>query len=121
MSCSKDLTDDYNRINPNGTGYFCTLCYQKTMKGIHDDMRAEGYNTSEYSQEQSDYASDYSDYSSDSQSSSDYSVGSDGKLYENEACELCSGTGVETGTNMHTGETEGRICPMCDGKGRRSY
>lgn len=45
MVCSKDLTDDYNRIAPNGNGnYYCTPCYQATMRDIHEDMKAEGYN-----------------------------------------------------------------------------
>lgn len=45
MVCGKDLTDDYNRIAPNGNGnYYCTPCYQATMRDIHQDMKAEGYN-----------------------------------------------------------------------------
>ena len=42
--CGKNLTDDYNRIYANENSYYCTLCYEKTMKDIHDEMRAEGYN-----------------------------------------------------------------------------
>ena len=119
VSCNKDLTNDYNRINPNGTGYFCTLCYQKTMKGIHDDMRTEGYNTSEYLQEPSDYTGE-SNYSSNSQINADYSVESDGRVYENDACGLCGGTGIETNHSATFGDQE-RICPMCEGRGRQSY
>jgi len=48
-------------------------------------------------------------------------VGQDGRLYENNACSLCNGTGIEKGRNIATGEVEGRICPMCDGRGVRSY
>lgn len=42
--CSKDLTNDYNRISPNGNGnYYCTPCYKATMRQVHEDIRAEGY------------------------------------------------------------------------------
>lgn len=51
----------------------------------------------------------------------DYHMGNDGRVYENKACSLCKGTGIETGRNIVTGEVEGRICPMCDGRGVRSY
>lgn len=43
MVCSKDLTNDYNRIAPNGKGYYCTPCYKQTMREVHDDIRAQGY------------------------------------------------------------------------------
>lgn len=45
MVCGKDLTDDYNRIAPNGhDAYYCTPCYQATMRQVHKDIQAEGYN-----------------------------------------------------------------------------
>lgn len=50
-----------------------------------------------------------------------YHMGRDGRVYENNACSLCKGIGIETGRNIATGELEGRICPMCDGRGVRSY
>ena len=50
-----------------------------------------------------------------------YETRKDGEIYESEACSLCEGTGYEKGRNMATGETEARICPMCEGKGVRSY
>lgn len=50
-----------------------------------------------------------------------YTIGSDGRVYENNSCGLCKGTGIETGRDFLTGEEEGRICPMCDGRGVRSY
>lgn len=44
MVCNKNLTDDYNRISPNGNGnYYCTLCYQKTKREINRELWAEGY------------------------------------------------------------------------------
>jgi hypothetical protein len=44
MVCGKDLTDDYNRISPNFNGnYYCTPCYEQTMREVHEDMQAEGY------------------------------------------------------------------------------
>lgn len=37
-------------------------------------------------------------------------------------CSLCKGTGIEKNTAKELlGGPDGRICPMCDGKGRRSY
>lgn len=51
----------------------------------------------------------------------DYHMGNDGRVYENNKCSLCKGTGVEKGHNIATGESQGRICPMCDGRGVRSY
>ena len=45
---------------------------------------------------------------------------SDGRIYENNACPLCNGTGIEKNTS-HLSDEYGRICPMCDGKGVRSY
>jgi hypothetical protein len=58
---------------------------------------------------------------SNSTNQGDYSMGNDGMVHENNACSLCKGTGIETGRNIVTGEEDGRICPMCDGKGARSY
>ncbi len=44
MVCGKDLTDDYNRISPNGNGnYYCTPCYKATMRNVHEEIQAEGY------------------------------------------------------------------------------
>lgn len=43
MVCSKDLTNDYNRIAPNGNGYYCTPCYKQTMREVHENIQAEGY------------------------------------------------------------------------------
>lgn len=51
----------------------------------------------------------------------EYHEGSDGRVYENNSCSLCKGTGIESRRNIATGELEQRICPMCDGRGIRSY
>lgn len=37
--CSKDLTNDYNRISPNGKGYYCTPCYKQTMRDVNSDIK----------------------------------------------------------------------------------
>ena len=50
-----------------------------------------------------------------------YHMENDGRVYENQNCELCRGTGFEKGINPITGETDRRICPMCEGRGVRSY
>lgn len=46
---------------------------------------------------------------------------SDSKVYDSDACTLCKGSGLESGKNLATGEPEERICPVCDGKGVKSY
>ena len=55
--------------------------------------------------------------------SDNYEMGSDGRVYETTACQLCNGTGVEvaTASNPATGERERRICPVCEGRGVQSY
>ncbi len=45
---------------------------------------------------------------------------STGKIYDPDLCSLCKGTGIEKNNGSLTNEY-GRVCPMCDGKGRRSY
>jgi hypothetical protein len=50
----------------------------------------------------------------------EYNEGSDGKIYENNKCGLCNGTGIEKNRSSLSDE-DGRICPMCEGKGVRSY
>ncbi len=49
-----------------------------------------------------------------------YHTGRDGRVYENKHCGLCGGDGLEEGKNIN-GDVERRICPMCDGRGVRSY
>ena len=41
--CGKDLTNDMNYIETDPGKYECTPCYEATMKGIHDEMKTEGY------------------------------------------------------------------------------
>lgn len=43
LVCGKDLTNDHNRIAPNGDHYYCTPCYKQTMRNVHEEIRAEGY------------------------------------------------------------------------------
>jgi hypothetical protein len=51
---------------------------------------------------------------------SSYIEGNDGKIYESTVCTLCKGTGIEENRSSFSDEV-GRVCPMCDGKGVRSY
>jgi hypothetical protein len=67
------------------------------------------------------YGVDLEEAESNTSAQGDYKMGNDGRVYETNACGLCKGTGIETGRNMATGQTEGRVCPMCDGRGVRSY
>ena len=50
----------------------------------------------------------------------EYTQGNDGKVYETDMCSMCKGTGIEENRSTFSDEA-GRICPMCDGKGVRSY
>jgi hypothetical protein len=91
----KELSDDYQ-------GTICSpTCGRKNNEKLNDAIRS------------------YKE--SNSTNNSDNVLGNDGRVYEKNACGLCKGTGIETGRNIATGEKEGRICPMCDGKGVRSY
>lgn len=45
---------------------------------------------------------------------------SDGKVYDNEQCGMCEGTGIERNHSSMSNEY-GRTCPMCNGKGYQSY
>ena len=67
------------------------------------------------------YGLDLEDSETNSSNEGQYKMGNDGRVYEKNKCSLCKGTGIETGRNIATGETEGRICPMCTGRGVRSY
>ena len=51
---------------------------------------------------------------------SEYTEENDGKIYESNSCSTCNGSGIEPNRSSFSDEV-GRICPMCDGKGVRSY
>lgn len=92
------------------TNQICSpSCGKKASGKVDDVARKYGIELDEQNSE------------TNSSSEGDYHMGNDGRVYENNKCELCKGTGVETGRNVATGETQGRICPMCDGRGVRSY
>lgn len=79
--------------------------------GLHDNNNENKNNTNDRNyQNNNSY-----------QNNGTYQMGNDGRVYENSACSLCKGSGVESGQNFATGEIEARICPMCDGKGVRNY
>ena len=42
-SCGKDLSNTVDWIETDPKKYECTVCYEKTMREIKDDMTAEGY------------------------------------------------------------------------------
>ncbi|AXG73840.1 hypothetical protein DVK85_06145 [Flavobacterium arcticum] len=54
------------------------------------------------------------------ESESGYTTGSNGRIYENAACSLCGGTGIEKNHSSMSNEY-GRVCPQCDGKGHQGY
>ena len=109
--CNKDITNDSNKISPSKNDlYYCLPCYERQLKMCRDIQSQ---------------AQDKADNSSgnENQNESDYSTGSDGRIYENAACSLCGGTGIEMGTapNPVTGKWEPRVCPQCGGRGHESY
>lgn len=68
------------------------------------------------------YGVDIDNQVSNSQQENDgYQLGNDGRVYEKNKCGLCKGTGYETGKNIATGKMDVRVCPMCDGRGIKSY
>ncbi len=45
-----------------------------------------------------------------------------GRISDPNYCSLCKGTGIEKNTAKEIfGGPEGRVCPMCEGRGRRTY
>ncbi len=97
----KELSDDYQ-------GTICSLsCGRKHAQQMNDIANK--------------YGVDLEEENTNSLKDDGYHYGNDGRVYENKKCSLCKGTGVEKARNIATGDIEGRICPMCDGKGIRSY
>lgn len=42
--CNKNLTDDYNRMEPlNNGNFYCTPCYKSMKNDIDNEIKAEGY------------------------------------------------------------------------------
>lgn len=97
---------------------FKTESYVTTPITTEDNGNPKEINSNEYSKGLYDNGNQNNN---NYQNSNSYQMGNDGRVYENNACSLCKGTGLETGRNIATGEVEGRICPMCDGRGVRSY
>jgi DnaJ-class molecular chaperone len=88
---------------------------------IQNNSTETQINNENSNQVEQNYEVELNDNSNQTSNGSDYRMGRDGRLYETNNCSLCKGTGIETGRNIVTGEIEGRICPMCDGRGVRSY
>lgn len=84
-------------------------CGRKASQKLEDVARKYGVELDEQNNETS------------ANTQGDYHMGNDGRVYENNKCGLCKGTGIERGRNIATGEEQGRICPMCEGRGVRSY
>ena len=76
--------------------------------------------TQEFNDIANSYGVDLNESNSSNQNGDDYEMGSDGRVYETNACSMCKGTGIEENRSSFSDEL-GRICPMCDGKGVRSY
>lgn len=102
MICNRDLTNYGNKIWPHENGYYCTSCYEQTMKSASTE---NSY-------------SDETNTGSEDLGNSGYTTGSDGRVYENAPCSLCGGTGIEKAVNSLGSD---RVCPQCEGRGHQSY
>lgn len=89
----------------------CAMKEEKNIDEKYDEiLRKHGYNSSSNSSMQDAPIQHYGEYIE----------GTDGRIYENNKCGLCNGTGIEK--NMSSlSDDYGRICPMCNGRGVRSY
>ncbi|MDR7210920.1 hypothetical protein [Flavobacterium piscis] len=122
------------------TSNICSICgkkfnnrgYEEVSEGVWREL-AEGnqgqicspacgrIHTQQFNDVPKKYGVDLENSETNTSSEAEYKMGNDGRVYEQNKCPLCKGTGIETGRNVATGETEGRICPMCEGRGVRSY
>ena len=101
-------TDVWKELDEGNQGQICSIsCGRKHSQQFNDVAKK--------------YGVDLEDSETNSNNEEQYKMGSDGRVYEQNKCSLCKGTGIETGRNIATGETEGRICPMCEGRGVRNY
>ena len=106
--------------------------YEEVSEGVYKEIE-EGQGTicsescaRKHTQDLIDLGNKYSSSPNNSiihqTGNSDYYEGSDGMIYENSPCDLCRGTGYEINTAQHVlGGPNRRICPMCQGKGVKSY
>jgi hypothetical protein len=101
-------TDVWKELDEGNQGQICSIsCGRKHSQQFNDVAKK--------------YGVDLEDSETNSSNEGQYKMGNDGRVYEQNKCSLCKGTGIEKGRNIATGETEGRICPMCEGRGVRSY
>lgn len=119
--CGKSFTGDgYDKIDgvwQRNTNMQTELCSQNCAM-VEDQRQNQKYNQI---LEKNGYAPiDFDKNSTNSSSGGDYHMGNDGRIYENNKCQLCKGTGIETANNLMGGQ-DSRVCPMCDGRGVRTY
>ena len=107
----QEVSEGQYEILKEGQGTLCSvLCAKQATENLMNSANSY-YNKSNGSSVQDAPIQHYGEYNE----------GSDGRIYENNSCSLCKGSGVESGRNFATGEIEQRICPMCEGKGVKSY
>jgi hypothetical protein len=99
----EEVSDDvWKELEYPYSGTICSqACGRKSVQQLNDVVKKYGVNLNENSSE-------------------DYQMGGDGRVYETNACSLCKGTGIEENRSSFSDEV-GRVCPMCDGAGVRSY
>lgn len=125
--------------NKNQIMTICSICgnkfegngYEEVSNGVWKELHEPNSGTicsvscgRKHAQEFDDIANsfgvDLNESNSNNQNGGDYDMKNDGKVYETNACSICNGTGIEKNRSSFSDEV-GRICPMCDGKGVRSY
>jgi hypothetical protein len=106
----EQMDGSWKEYTDGSQGFLCSPACGKVASGKIDEVAKK-------------YGIDMEEESSlpNTQSNGSYNVGSDGRIYENNKCSLCKGTGIEKGRNIVTGKIDERICPMCEGRGVRSY
>jgi hypothetical protein len=106
----QEVSEGQYEILDEGQGTLCSVsCAKQATQNLMNSVD-NYYNNSKNSSMQDAPIQHYGEYNE----------GSDGKIYENNKCGLCNGTGIEKNRSSLSDEY-GRICPMCDGKGVRSY
>lgn len=132
-----------NTVNQNDdfSNWTCSICgnpmqnrgYEETMDGdwvLIEDENMQGQicsptcgrkHVENFKSVTDKYGIDLEEHKSEyQQGNGQYHMGSDGRIYENNKCGLCNGTGIEKNKSSLSNEY-GRICPMCEGRGVRSY
>ena len=85
-------------------------------QGVEENMNEENYSDASYQESDSYQEEPYPEEEKENM------IDAMEKINDPTYCSLCKGTGVEKNTAKEIfGGPDGRICPMCEGTGKRSY